>query len=154
MTKLHRQQQTAELKTETHRIAFEEMGMAVTRTLQGEDVHLGNSVRVLAFPDEDLKQVAYAFASYLASGAPRTVTVTASAPATWWDHVKAALANNCIQESRTNWGAEFGHWLSTRVTLHSVVGREEVARNVCPHISKPSHHRAHMDFVVTAPEAE
>jgi len=133
------------MKKTEHRIDFEEVGTQIA-----QEAGLA-SVEVEQVVDRAMNMAIFRFRSYLAAGAPHTVVVKAQAPATWWDHVKGAVADNAIQHSATRWGENFGHWLSQRVTLEAVYGREDVARNVCPHIHKPSHHRDHLTFVAMEP---
>lgn len=126
-------------------VEFEEVGLAVaqrqvagggiTTPIQHEAIQIG-------------EQVIHQFRTYVAGGAPRTVTVSAKAPAGWFQHVLFELANNALNKSFTSAGSRFGLWLAGKVKFDTVSNSEEVNRLICPHINKPNHHQAHVQFLV------
>lgn len=126
-------------------VEFEELGTAIAQR-QVASGAITTPIEHEAFQMAD--QVVHQFRTWIAAGAPRTVTVSASFPKTWYWHLVQDIARNAATKSITNLGTVFGHWLGGKVKTGTISNREDVNRNICPHINRPNHHQKHVQYLL------
>ncbi len=134
-------------ETKSISIEMEELGTMVA--VAAQELGLANEVQIKQWYDNMIRSIMHQFTTYIAGGAPATVTISVKVPATWWQHAKRAFSDNAIFQSATPWGRQFGHWLGARVETKPYWGRKDVNRNICPHFKAPAHSRKHLDFLVS-----